>query len=81
MTASPVHVRSSIGVEAEAAGPCPRPAAQTVAERRGHAGGREGAPRHSRVPDALHSEEDRMRLAAALLVLATLVLWMLFLQG
>ncbi len=40
-----------------------------------------GAFRHARAADAVHSEEDRMRLAAALLVLATLLLWMLFLQG
>jgi hypothetical protein len=43
-------------------------------------GGREGTWRHARA-QALHSEEDRMRLVAALLVLATLLLWMLLLQA
>ena len=81
MMAGHLHVRSSVGVEAEAAGPSPRPAAMIVAARRAHPGARDGASHHFRVADALHSEEDRMRLAAALLVLATLVLWMLFLQG
>jgi len=42
---------------------------------------RESAWRHARAARALHSEENRMRLVAALLVLATLLLWMLFRQG
>ena len=29
----------------------------------------------------LHTEEDRMRLVAALLVLGTLLVWILFLQA
>ncbi len=37
--------------------------------------------RHARAAEVWHSEEDRMRLVAALLALATLLLWMLFLQG
>jgi len=37
--------------------------------------------RHARAAEALHSEEDRMRLVAALLVLATLLVWILFLQA
>ncbi len=49
--------------------------------RRRTAGARDGPYRHARAAEALHSEEDRMRLVAALLVLATLLLWILFLQG
>jgi hypothetical protein len=45
------------------------------------AGARESTWRHVRAAQARHSEEDRMRLVAALLVLATLLLWILFLQG
>jgi hypothetical protein len=45
------------------------------------AGGGDAAWRHARAADAWHSEEDRMRLFAALLVLATLLVWILFLQG
>ena len=37
--------------------------------------------RHARAAEASHSEEDRMRLVAALLALATLLVWMLFLQS
>ncbi len=42
---------------------------------------RDGLWRQALAAEALHLEEDRMRLVAALLVLATLLLWMLFLQG
>ncbi len=49
--------------------------------RRRTAGPRESNWRRARAAEAMHSEEDRMRLLAALLVLATLLLWMLFLQG
>jgi hypothetical protein len=45
------------------------------------AGARASNWRHARAAEAWHCEEDWMRLFAALLVLATLLLWMLFLQG
>ena len=45
------------------------------------AGERESTWRHPRAARALHSGENRMRLVAALLGLATLLLWMLFRQG
>jgi hypothetical protein len=96
MTGSHVRVSSSVAVEAErrerpldrpnrstsGMGHSPRPAVVHVATGFGRsAGGRESTWRHARAVEALHSEEDRMRLVAALLVLATLLLWMLFLQG
>jgi hypothetical protein len=42
---------------------------------------RDTAWRRARAAEALHLEDDRMRLLAALLFLATLLLWVLFLQG
>jgi len=52
-----------------------------TAFRRRTAGGTAGTGRHARAADAFASEEDRMRLVAALLVLCTLLVWILFLQG
>ncbi len=98
MTASGVHLPSSVSPETEARagwfdrlnrstsggnGHTPRPAVlpgPTGFPRRA-AGARESNWSHARAAEALHSEEDRMRLVAALLVLATLLLWILFLQG
>ncbi|HSD29175.1 MAG TPA: hypothetical protein VLL75_17875 [Vicinamibacteria bacterium] len=54
----------------------------TVFRRRAGAA-RAGSSRHGRewAADERAAEDDRLRLVAALLVIATLLVWILFLQG
>lgn len=54
-----------------------------TAFRRGAGAARDGSTRYGRewAVDKRAAEDDRMRLVAALLVLGTLLVWILFLQG